>query len=149
MPLLAACLSAAAFRPVAVSQVAPKLIVIVHPTVTEKSLGIDDLRAIFLRKRLRWASGQDVVPINQATGSPARLAFDSTVLGFTADQVARYWIDQRIRSGLHAPRSIAGDAMVANVIKVLPGSIGYLPPGQANGSVHVVARIEGGRVLPP
>lgn len=149
LPLLAAVCGIGGFQPAAWSQAPTRLVVISQINVSEKQLSIDDLRAIFLRKRLVWSGGQNIVPINQPTGSPVRLVFDRTVLGFNADQVARFWIDARIRGGTQAPRSVAGDAMIANVVKVLPGCIGYVPAEQVNAGVRVVARIDAGRVLPP
>ena len=71
------------------------------------------------------------------------------MLGFSADQVARFWIDARIRGGTQAPRSVAGDAMIANVVKLLPGCISYVAAEQPSGAVRVVARIDAGWVLAP
>jgi ABC-type phosphate transport system substrate-binding protein len=147
--LLAAICGICGYQPSASSQAPIKLAVITNIGLSEKQLGIDDLRAIFLRKRLVWSGGQHIVPINQPTGSAVRRAFDRAVLGFNADQVARFWIDARIRIGTQAPRSIAGDAMILNVVKLLSGCIGYVPADQASAEVRVVARIDAGRVFPP
>jgi ABC-type phosphate transport system substrate-binding protein len=149
LPLLAATWSISGFRPSAASQPAVKLAVITPIALGEARLDIDDLRAIFLRKRLAWSGGQRIVAINQPPGSAVRLAFDKSVLGFSADQVARFWIDARIRFGTQAPRTIAGDAMIINVVRLLPGSIGYVPAERVTAAVRVVARVDSGRVLPP
>jgi ABC-type phosphate transport system substrate-binding protein len=147
--LVAAVGSLGSFRPSAVSQPPLKLVVITHSALAERQLDIDDLRAIFLRKRLMWSGGQHIVPVNQPSGSPVRVAFDRAVLGFSAEQVARFWIDARIRSGIQAPRTVPSDGMTVNVVKLLPGCIGYVPAELANAGVRVVARIEAGQVLPP
>lgn len=139
----------AGFRPAAHSQPPIKLVVIAHAALGEKQLSIDDLRAIFLRKRLVWSSGKHIVPINQPSGTPVRQAFDRAVLGFSSEQVARFWIDQRIRSGIQAPRTVTGDTMIMNVVKLLPGCVGYVPSEQVSAAVRVVARIDAGQVLPP
>jgi hypothetical protein len=149
LPLMAAVCGLVSFGPSAVSQPAVRLAVITSIGLGETQLGIDDLRAIFLRKRLVWSNGKHIVPLNQPTGSSVRLAFDSSVLGFSPEQVSRFWIDARIRSGTEAPRTVAGDAMIVNVVKLLPGCIGYVPVEQASAAVRVVARIDAGRVLPP
>ncbi|HKP57863.1 MAG TPA: hypothetical protein VJV78_14120 [Polyangiales bacterium] len=149
MLLTAALAGIVGFQPSAQSQPPLKLAVVMNSAVGETQLGIDDLRAIFLRKRLVWSGGQHIVPINQPNGSPVRVAFDKTVLGFTPDQMARFWIDTRIRSGMQAPRTVAGDALIANVVKILPGCISYVAADQVSSAVRVVARIDAGRVLPP
>lgn len=148
--LLAAVLGGIlAFQPAAVSQPPLKLAVVMNSALSETQLSIDDLRAIFLRRKLVWSGGQHIVPINQPNNSPVRVAFDRAVLGFTPEQVARFWIDTRIRSGMQAPRTVAGDALIANVVKLLPGCISYVAADQVSGAVRVVARIDAGRVLPP
>jgi ABC-type phosphate transport system substrate-binding protein len=138
-----------AVRPIAISQSPVRLVVIVHPSVKEKSLDIDDLRTVFLRKRMQWSGGAQIVAINQPPSSVARVAFDAAVLNFKPDQVARYWIDARIRFGTRAPQTISGDGMVLKVIRALAGSIGYVSADQETTGVHIVARIEGREVREP
>lgn len=148
LPALA-LLALESLRPVAISQTPPRLVVIAHPSVKERSLDIDDLRAVFLRKRLQWSGGAHIVPINQPAGSVARSAFDAAILNFKPDQVARYWIDARIRFGTQSPQSVPGDVMVLKVIRAVAGSIGYVSADQETSGVHVVARVEGKEVRQP
>jgi hypothetical protein len=131
------------------SQGARALLVITHLGVPEMQLDQDHLRAVFLRRRLLWSDGQHVIPINHPSGDALRVAFDRALLGFDADEVARYWIDARIRSGTQPPRAVMGEGLVARVVAVLRGSIGYVRAGQPIPGVRVIARIEIGRVLPP
>jgi hypothetical protein len=146
---MAAGFGVGGFQPSALSQAPVKLVVITHPGVGESHLDIDALRAVFLRRRLVWSAGLHIVAINQPNGTPVRVTFDRTVLGFSQEQVARFWIDARIRSGMQAPRMIAGDAMIANVVRQLPGAISYMAAETLGVGVRVVARIDAGRVLPP
>lgn len=144
-----ALLALESLRPVANSQAPLRLVVIVHPSVKERALDIDDLRAVFLRKKLQWSGGARIVPINQPVGSAARSTFDAAILNFKPEQVSRYWIDARIRFGTQSPQSIPGDAMVLKVIRTLTGGIGYVSADQETSGVHVVARIEGREVRQP
>jgi hypothetical protein len=134
---------------VGASQSTVALAVIANTGVPERHLDIDALRAVFLRKRLQWANGQHVIPLNYPAGHSIRLAFDRAVLGFGAGEAARYWIDARIRFGTQAPRTVAADAMLVRVVAQLPGCISYVPSKQVPAAAQVVARIEGGRVLAP
>src|ERR1700759_652325 len=70
LALLVGVASIVSFQPHAASQPAPRLVVIANASVPETALDVDALRMIFLRKRLTWSSGQNVVPINQPPGSP-------------------------------------------------------------------------------
>ncbi len=149
LALLVSVAGPVSFRPRAVSQPALKWVVIANASVPDKTLDVDGLRMVFLRKRLTWSSGHNVIPINQPPGSAARLAFDATVMGFNADQTARYWIDARIRSGKQPPSTVPNDAMVLRFIATLAGSIGYVAADRVTGEQNIVARIEAGRVLRP
>ena len=70
------------------------------------------------------------------------------VLDLEPDEMARYWIDARIRHGEEAPRTVASSLLV-RVVARLGGSIGYVPAGEALSGVKIVARIERGRVVAP
>jgi hypothetical protein len=125
------------------------LAVIAHASIDEPSLDIDELRAIFFRRRLVWSNGLPIIVFHQPSGSPARVAFDKAVMGFDAEQAAHYWIDARIRNGTQPPRSVASDAVLVRIVATLAGSIAYVPAEQVPSGLHVVARIEAGRVLSP
>ena len=137
------------FSPAAHSQAASSLLVIVHAGVPETRIDSNELRAIFLRKRTVWSNGQRIVPLNHPPGHPARLAFDSSTLGFNGNETARYWIDARIRYGTEAPMSIANEALLARVVKQLAGSIGYVRAVSVPPGVRVVARVERNGVFAP
>jgi ABC-type phosphate transport system substrate-binding protein len=149
LSLLVGVASIVSFQPHAASQPSLRLVVIANASVPEKMLDVDALRMIFLRKRLAWSSGQNVVAINQPPGSPARLAFDTTVLGFDEDRAARYWIDARIRSGTQPPATAPTDAMMLRFVTTLAGSIGYVAAEHVSPDQRIVARIEAGRVVRP
>jgi hypothetical protein len=104
---------------------------------------------VFLRRRLTWDDGARILPFNYPPGNGLRTTFERSVLGFRGDEAARYWIDARIRSGTEAPRSLATPGLVARVVAQLPGSIGYVPEGDATHGVVVVARVTDAGVWPP
>jgi hypothetical protein len=149
LALLLSVTSIASFRPRASSQPPLRLVVIANPSVPEKVLDVNALRMLFLRKRLTWTSGHNVVPINQPPGTPARLTFDSTVMDFNADQTARYWIDARIRSGTQPPTTAPSDSLVIRFVAKLAGAIGYVAADKVGPDQNIVARIDAGRVVRP
>jgi hypothetical protein len=148
LALLLCVLVAAPFRETAASQAHTQLLVIAHPSVGD-TLDTDGLRAVFLRKRMFWSDKRRIVPLNYPAGHPLRASFDRALLGFSGDESARYWIDERIRHGTEAPMSIATESLLARVVKQLPGSIGYVPAGTAPAGVRVIARLDGDRVVAP
>jgi hypothetical protein len=126
-----------------------ELDVIVHDSVPPRSLDRAALAAIFSMTRRSWGDGLSAVPFNYPPDSPLRRTFDSAVLGLAPEEVARFWIDQRIRGYGHPPRQVADPAIMVRLIANLKGSIGYIPAGTADKTVRVVARIRQGKVVPP
>jgi hypothetical protein len=97
------------------------------------NISFEELRSVFLQER-NTIEKTRVVPLNHPPGSPARIAFDRMVLGFEPDEMARYWVDRRIRGMSGAPRSISPE-LVVRVVARLPGALAYAPlPAVAAGS---------------
>jgi ABC-type phosphate transport system substrate-binding protein len=145
--LVALCLSAPK-KPARAEIGRHELVVIVHPANTA-SVSPSDLENIFLLKRRRWAGGPPILPFNYPPTSPLRRSFDRQVLRFSHDQAARYWLDQRIRTGLRAPRQVSDPALAVKLVARIPGAIAYVPAELVDRQVRVAARIRRGRVLAP
>jgi hypothetical protein len=123
------------------------LLVIVHPRVRLNELSADQLEAIFTMSVREWPGGEPTVPYNYVPGSPYRERFDRAALRMAPEEVARFWIDRRIRGMGDAPRKVPTVALMLRVVANLPGAIGYVPEGPLPPDVKLVARIVGGRVL--
>jgi phosphate transport system substrate-binding protein len=111
--------------------------VVVGAKSGQRSLSLDDLRRIFLNKDTNDADGDRFVPLNQRSGNSDRTRFDTQVLNMTPDQVARYWIDQRLR-GKRAPATVPSLAMLKRALNELPGAISYLALSDLDSSVRAL-----------
>jgi hypothetical protein len=125
-----------------------ELVVIVNVANTE-SISASQLESVFLRKENHWSNGDQVVPFNLPPESKVRLTFDRAVLGMSADETARYWLDQRIRSGITAPRELGDVSLIVRLVARLAGGIGYVPSSSDLRGVRVIARIRGDKVTMP
>jgi hypothetical protein len=125
-----------------------ELVVIVHADNHEHA-SASDLEAWFLRKQRRWPNHDVLLPINFPPDTPARRVFDRAVLAMSPDEVARYWLDQRIRDGDAAPREVADTALIVRLVAKLRGAIAYVPADTTLTGVRVVARIRGGELVAP
>ncbi|MET0339797.1 MAG: hypothetical protein ABW252_02300 [Polyangiales bacterium] len=122
--------------------------VIVHPSAPASRLSSAELEAIFTRTQTRWSDGTAVVPLSFPADSTVRALFDRAVLRLDADQVARFWLDRRIRGLGAPPKQVLSPTLMLNVVRNLRGSIGYLPSQRGRTGVKVVARIVQGKVSP-
>lgn len=127
----------------------PEIAVIVNRSVPVTALDRPALAAIFSMARRSWGDGLSAVPLNYPPASTMRQTFDQLVMGLAPAEVSRFWIDQRIRGMGHPPRQVGDAALMLRVVANLKGSIGYVPAAMVDGSVRVVARIRGGKVIGP
>ena len=94
-------------------------------------------------------SAGSIAPLIRVLGGlPARTHFDRVVLGMTPDEVARFWIDRRIRGRGSPPTKAPKAATVLKVVAALAGAIGYVPQSQVGPGVKVVARVAQDKVIP-
>lgn len=113
------------------------LVVIVHRN-NQESLSLADLAAIFTTRKQSWSGGKRIVPFNFPAKHEVRVAFDHAVLEMDPDEVARYWIDRRIRGGSPPPKQVSNARLIARLVEKLDGGIGYVPAGTELGATRVV-----------
>lgn len=118
------------------------LVLVAHPTVRVTTAHVNELRAIFLRQT-EQLGGQKVIPVTYATGNPLRVDFDLRLLGMSADETARYWVDARIRGLGAPPRAVSTPQLMVRVVALLPGTLGYAPKSTTDGAAVKVIKVEG------
>jgi ABC-type phosphate transport system substrate-binding protein len=125
------------------------IVVVVNKANPAAALGANELRPIFQTRMTSWGSGGEATPLNLPSDNKLRQDFDRAVLGLDPDRAARYWQDRKIRGGAHAPKQLASTSAVLAVVAADPSAVGYVPLNEANKTVKVIAKIVGGRLLPP
>ncbi|HSC88237.1 MAG TPA: hypothetical protein VLC09_13230 [Polyangiaceae bacterium] len=116
---------------------AAELVLITHPTVTDKPSRAD-LHAIFTTRRQTWGNGSRIIPFNFPAKHEYRVQFDRTVLGMDAEEVAKYWIDRRVRGGNAPPKQVPNAATIVKLVEKLEGSISYVPRSAVIPGVRVL-----------
>jgi hypothetical protein len=123
--------------PEAMAGAGEPIAVVVSSNSRQRGLSSDKLRRVFLALPTDNDDGQRFVPINLAQSSVVRERFDRNVLSMSPTEIARYWIDQRLR-GNKPPRSASSLDMCRRAVQELPGAISYLPLSQV-GTLRVLA----------
>jgi len=108
-----------------------------------------ELRPLFQTTRTEWASGVRAQPLNLPESSELRVEFDKAILGLDPDGVKKYWIDRKIRGGERPPKKVPTSGVVLRIVAKDSGAIGYVSSRDLDGTVKVVARVRGGRVISP
>lgn len=148
---LAALVSIASVLPVtrAVYGAPPQAIaVIVNKQNPLAQLSRAELKNLFLKLRQTWPDGKPVVALNASTGTPLRAAFERKLLGMAPSDVGAYWVKQAVTGRTTPPRQVSSSALARQLVKVLPGAIGYVELGQVDATVKVLA-IDGLRPTDP
>jgi hypothetical protein len=135
--------------PAAAGDATDSLVVVVNPAVPVTKLSASELEAIFSCARKSWPDGSNISAFSYAPEDPVRRAFDTVVLRMSPDEIARFWLDQRVRGGARPPRQVPDPSLAARLAAKLPGSIAFIPETMVNPGLKVVARVRGGKVLEP
>ena len=127
----------------------PDLAVVVNPDVPVARLSASELESIFTSTRRNWSDGSNMSVFTYPPEAEPRQAFDGAVLRMSPGEVARFWLDQRIRGGARPPRQVPDPVLAVRLVAKLPGSIAYVPENLVSAGVKVVARIKAGKVVAP
>ena len=114
-------------------------VVVVVGASNGNSLSGSDVSRIFLGKLKKFGDGSSVIPVNLASGSDVRTAFEKNALGKSSSQIKAYWSKQVFSGKGKPPKELGSDADVINFVSSNPGAIGYIDAGSVNDSVKVVA----------
>ena len=101
------------------------VVIVVSSVTGGGDISLSKLRAAFESQPTDYR-GMRLIPFNLPLGNSARTLMDRVVLGIAPDRVGAFWIDQRIRSGTSAPRSVNSAEMVLRVTASMRGVIGYV-----------------------
>jgi hypothetical protein len=134
--LLLTCVSSSA---TSVAADAPKrvLAIVVARDSAIGGMSFYDLKRAFMGESTAVA-GTRLVPLNFMPNSRERIAFDTTVLKMSPEEVARYWIDRKIRGLPGSPRAVAPVEVLMKVVGRLPGAVSYGEPGNVSPDVKVI-----------
>lgn len=112
--------------------------VIVSNNNANTSIDGDVISRMFLGKTSKFPDGGQAVPIDQNDGTPARDAFNDSILGKNSSQLKAYW-SRLIFTGKGTPPKQAGDdAAVKALVAANPNMIGYIDSSAVDDSVKVV-----------
>jgi ABC-type phosphate transport system substrate-binding protein len=100
--------------------------VVTHSSNSISSISKKDLSWLFLKRRTNWSSGELAKPIDQAPTSEVRISFTTEVMGRSVRQVESHW-NAQVFSGKSSPPKIAkSDQEVLELVKTIPGAVGYV-----------------------
>ncbi len=114
------------------------LVPIVSAKSSLRDIAMGTLERVFLARPVTGDDGKRFVPFNHPPKTRSRILFDEVVLGMSPDEVARHWVDQRIRGNVRPPRAVSNVALLKQVVSQFPGAISYIPVTDLDDSVRAL-----------
>lgn len=113
------------------------MVIVVGASSTAKDVDLGLLRRAFSGQPADLG-GKRLIPINHPNATPLRVAFDKQILGLSAADVGKFWIDKRIRDEGAPPKTVPTADLAVRIAASLPGAITYALQEQVNASVKVL-----------
>jgi ABC-type phosphate transport system substrate-binding protein len=117
----------------------PAFVIVVNKTNPVKMLSIVELRRIFMKQSRMWPHAEPMVPVDWESTAEIRQVFSKQVLNRSVREMAEYWVQQSMTQGIAPPSTQRSARAVLRFIASVPGAISYVPPGEVDDTVHVVA----------
>jgi hypothetical protein len=121
------------------AQTPSSLALVVSKTSPIQQLSQFELKRLYLGSHITDPSGERIIAFNQAPNSPDRIAFEQRVLGMTPEEVARYWIDRKIRGEGGAPKAVGSVELLQRVVSKLEHSVAYVRVDLVRPEVRMLA----------
>lgn len=118
------------------------LAIVIAPASKLTDISLPDLRRVFTSERILDPEGKPLMPLNHPPKTVDRVGFDLAVLKMGAENVARYWIDRRIRGVAGPPRTVDSVNMLRRFVAKFAGAIAYVRPAQLTNEVRAI-RVDG------
>ena len=105
---------------------AGELVVIVNAANPASGMDAKQVKTHFLKTTSAWANGEKVRPVDMSGTSPERVAFLAKVLGMSAGELERYWIERQYASADNPPSKVADDAAAIKLVTAFKGAVGFV-----------------------
>ena len=96
-----------------------------------------ELSLIFWRKKLYWADGKRMHPLNLPTDNPLRRQFSQRILGSLPEAQTDYWNDQYYH-GNSPPHVVNSQEAMLRYVTESPGGIGYVHACKVDSRVKAI-----------
>jgi ABC-type phosphate transport system substrate-binding protein len=141
--LIYACIAAALTVPFVTVAASSDLAVVVNKSNSTSNLTKSEIRKLVLGEQESWPGGVKVTVTLLSPGNPERAAILKTVCRMSEDDYTQHSMHSDFTGeATNAPKIVASDAAILQMVASVPGAIGFLPLNQVNASVKVVS-VEG------
>ena len=117
----------------------PGFVIVVNKANPVKMLPLVEVRRIFMKQSRMWPHAEPMVPVDWESTSEIRQMFSKQVLNRSVREMAEYWVQQSMTQGIAPPSTQRSARAILRFVAGVPGAISYVPPGDVDDTVNVVA----------
>ncbi len=122
---------------------AENLVFIVNAENSVSDLSPQEVKKYMLKEAISWPNGQKVRSVDRKGSPPERMVYLKDVIHKNTDQLDKYWVGQRYKSGVPIPPKLGSDAQVIEYVQSFAGALGYVSAGSINGTDGSTIKIVG------
>ncbi|WEN14771.1 phosphate ABC transporter substrate-binding protein [Rhodanobacter sp. AS-Z3] len=117
------------------------MVVVTSASSSVKTLGKDDVTALYLGKTTNLPGGSAAKLYDLADSNPGREKFYQGATGKSASQVKSVWSRLVFSGRALPPKELSDDAAVIKAVAADPNAVGYVDSASVDASVHVVFKL--------
>jgi ABC-type phosphate transport system substrate-binding protein len=117
-------------------------VVVVVGSANPIALDRNQIKDIFLGRKMKYPDGSAAVPVDQGDGRPIRSSFYGLLAGKDEIAMKAYWSNLIFTGNGRPPKSVANEVEVKKFLKENPGSIGYIDSKELDSSVRSVLELK-------
>lgn len=113
--------------------------VIVNAANGVTALSQKEVSDLFMKKKVKWANGNTVAPVDLSSSSKVREAFSQQIHGKNIAAIRNFWQQAAFSGTATAPTEKGSDEDVIEFVKRNPGAIGYVSSSAKTSDVKVIS----------
>ena len=117
---------------------AEDVVVIANKSVPDRSLSINDVKSIFLSKKIKWSNGSSIDFVTLKDDGTTK-TFLETYVNKTPSQYNRYYRTLVFTGKGDMPRNFESENDLVRYVANTPGAIGYVSSDTNTGSAKVIS----------
>ncbi len=86
-----------------------------------------EIKNLFLKRKTSWNNGEIAVPLAREDASVEQAAFNATVLGLSASELAGHWQTEKQKTGETPPKAVGSERILFRQIQRKKGAFGIVP----------------------
>ena len=118
------------------------IVLVVNDSVKIRQISTDSLRAIYSLRQLSWPNGEEVTTFVLNIDGDTHRQFCRDLLKVYPHQLKKGWDRMEYTGRARGPQVVQSEQMLLDLVKQIPGAIGYVQRVVETPNVHMISVLE-------